>query len=154
MRSSGQSSLFSGESRRSGIREEPGIALGANDASPEEKAAWEHELLGVALSHNPLMALSTASNAGNAIVSVDQLGEEMQGQAVSTLGIVSTVTERARRDGQRFLIVSMDMLGGQLEVIVWPESLQRTETVWRPGRTVRVAGKVRLRGGPGRAGLR
>ena len=146
MRSSGQSSLFSGESRRSGVKEEPGIALGANDASPEEKAAWERELLGVALSHNPLMALSTASNAGNAIVSVDQLGEEMQGQAVSTLGIVSTVTERARRDGQRFLIVSMDMLGGQLEVIVWPESLQRTETVWRPGRTVRVAGKVRLRG--------
>ena len=146
MRSSGQSSLFGGKSGGGSARNEPGIALGTNDASPEEKAAWERELLGVALSHNPLMALSTASSAGNAIVAVDQLSEEMQGQAVTTLGIVSTVTERARRDGQRFLIVSMDMLGGQLEIIIWPESLQRTEEVWQPGRTVRVNGKVRLRG--------
>ena len=103
-------------------------------------------MLGVALSHNPLMALSSAASAGSAIVSVDQLSEEMQGQGLTILGMVSTVTERARRDGQRFLIVSMDMLGGQLEVIIWPESLQRTEEVWQPGRTVRVAGKVRLRG--------
>ena len=149
MRNSGQSSLFAGSSTGSGggaVREEPGIALSTNDASPEEKAGWERELLGVALSHNPLMALSIAASAGSAIVSVDQLSEEMQGQAVTILGMVSTVTERARRDGQRFLIVSMDMLGGQLEVIIWPESLQRTEEVWQPGRTVRVAGKVRLRG--------
>ena len=51
-RDSGQSSLFGGE-RSSTIQEEPGILLGSNDASPEEKAAWERELLGVALSHNP-----------------------------------------------------------------------------------------------------
>ena len=145
MRSSGQSSLFGGEGR--GPKpSEPGIALGTNDASPEEKAGWERELLGVALSHNPLLALSSAAGNGNAVVAVDQLSEEMQGQPVTALGIVSTTTERARRDGQRFLIVTMDMLGGQLEVIVWPESLQRTEDVWQPGRTVRVAGKVRLRG--------
>ena len=146
MRSSGQSSLFGGESGGPARDDEPGIALGTNDASPEEKAAWERELLGVALSHNPLAALSAAAGLGSAVVSVDQLGEEMQGQGVTILGIISTVTERARRDGQRFLIVAMDMLGGQLEVIIWPESLQRTEEVWYPGRTVRVTGKVRLRG--------
>ena len=152
MRSSGQSSLFGGGSSASSgqtggaVRDEPGIALGTTDASPGEKAGWERELLGVALSHNPLMALSGAAGDANAIVSVDQLSEEMQGQAVTVLGIVSTVTERARRDGQRFFIVALDMLGGQLEVIIWPESLQRTEEVWHPGRTLRVAGKVRLRG--------
>ncbi len=145
MRNSGQSSLFGGESS-SAAQDEPGIGLGSSDASPEEKAGWERELLGVALSHNPLVALSNAASAGNAIVSIDQLGEEMQGQPITVLGIVSTVTERARRDGQRFFIVALDMLGGQLEIIVWPESLQRTEEVWHPARTVRVSGKVRLRG--------
>ena len=151
MRSSGQSSLFGsstgqGQAAGGAVREEPGIALSANDASLEEKAGWERELLGVALSHNPLMSLSSAASDGNAIVSVDQLSEEMQGQALTVLGIVSTVSERARRDGQRFLIVALDLLGGQLEIIIWPESLQRTEEVWQPGRVVRVAGKVRLRG--------
>ena len=151
MRSSGQSSLFGGGSGATSagtsgtIAEEPGIILGTNDASPEEKASWERELLGVALSHNPLMAL-TAANTGGSVVSLDQLSEEMQGQSVSVVGIVNTVTERARRDGQRFIIVGLELLGGVVEVTVWPEALQRTEEIWRTGRTVRVQGKVRLRG--------
>ena len=151
MRSSGQSSLFGGASGASGagtgsaVPAEPGIILGTEDASPEEKAGWERELLGVALSHNPLMAL-TGPNAGGSVVSLDQLSDEMQGQQVSVLGIVNTVTERARRDGQRFIIVGLEMLGGMVEVTVWPEALQRTEALWQAGCTVRVAGRVRLRG--------
>ena len=148
MRSSGQSSLFGGGSDGAAAgagANEPGIILGTGDASPEEKASWERELLGVALSHNPLMAL-TGANTGGSIVSLDQLSEEMQGQQVNVLGIVNTVTERARRDGQRFIIVGLEMLGGTVEVTVWPEALQRTEEIWQSGRTVRVAGRVRLRG--------
>ncbi len=151
MRSSGQSSLFGGGASSEGagtssaMPSEPGIILGTNDASPEEKASWERELLGVALSHNPLMALS-AANTGGSVVSLDQLSEEMQGQQVNVLGIVNTVTERARRDGQRFIIVALELLGGTVEVTVWPEALQRTEEIWQSGRTVRVVGRVRLRG--------
>ena len=151
MRSSGQSSLFGGGQGATGagtgaaVPEEPGIILGTNDASPEEKATWERELLGVALSHNPLMAL-TSLNTGGSVVSLDQLSEEMQGQQVGVIGIVNTVTERARRDGQRFIIVGLELLGGVVEVTVWPEALQRTEEIWQTGRTVRVAGRVRLRG--------
>ena len=151
MRSSGQSSLFGGGPGAAGagtggaVAEEPGVILGTEDASPVEKAAWERELLGVALSHNPLMAL-TGAGAGGSVVSLDQLSEEMQGQQVNVLGIVNTVTERARRDGQRFIIVGLELLGGLVEVTVWPEALQRTEEIWQAGRTVRVVGRVRLRG--------
>ena len=150
MRNSGQSSLFGGGSGSSGPGAgspagEPGIILGSNDVSPEEKASWERELLGVALSHNPLVAL-TAANTGGSVVSLDQLSEEMQGQQVNVIGIVNTITERARRDGQRFVIVALELLGGVVEVTVWPEALQRTEELWHTGRTVRVVGRVRLRG--------
>ena len=151
MRNSGQSSLFGGggaavsEGQGGSAGPEPGIILDSSDASPEEKSTWERELLGVALSHNPLMALS-AANTGGSIVSLDQLSEEMQGQQVSLLGIVSTITERARRDGQRFIIVGLDLLGGNVEVTVWPDTLQQTEALWQAGRTVRVSGRVRLRG--------
>ena len=151
-RSSGQSSLFGGGASAASERAAgaepglvPGIILDSDDASPEEKSNWEREYLGVALSHNPLMEL-TAANTGGAIVSLDQLSDEMQGQQVSLLGIVSTITERARRDGQRFIIVGLDLLGGNVEVTVWPDTLQQTEALWQAGRTVRVAGRVRLRG--------
>ena len=151
MRNSGQSSLFGGGQSSTGagtsssMASEPGIILAGNDASPEEKASWERELLGVALSHNPLMAL-TAANTGGSVVSLDQLSDEMQGQQVNVIGIVNTVTERARRDGQRFIIVALELLGGVVEATVWPEALQRTEEIWQAGRTVRVMGRVRLRG--------
>ena len=151
MRNSGQSSLFGGGSGATSAGpaaagpEEPGIILGTEDASPTERASWERELLGVALSHNPLMAL-TGAGSGGSVVSLDQLSDEMQGQQVNVLGIVNTVTERARRDGQRFIIVGLELLGGLVEVTVWPEALQRTEVIWQAGRTVRVIGRVRLRG--------
>ena len=91
------------------------------------------------------MALTTSKTDGS-LVSLDQLSEEMQGQQVGVIGIVNTVTERARRDGQRFIIVGLELLGGVVEVTVWPEALQRTEELWQTGRTVRVQGRVRLRG--------
>ena len=151
MRNSGQSSLFGGSSGAAGAAanaaamDEPGIILGSNDSTPEEKASWEREYLGVALSHNPLMELTGATTDGT-VMSLDRLSGEMNGQQVHVLGIVSTVTERARRDGQRFIIVGLELLGGVVEVTVWPEALQRTEGIWQTGRTVRVQGRVRLRG--------
>ncbi len=143
-RNSGQTSMFDGESR--GPNDQlPGIALGTDDVSLEQKAAWERELLGVGLSYNPLMALS-GLDSGGAINSVDQLGEELQGQPVHVLGYVSTITERSTREGKRFLIIGLEMLGGSLEVMVWPDTLQRTSEIWQEARLVLVAGKIRARG--------
>ncbi len=151
MRNSGQSSLFDGGGGGGGgVSEQmPGITLGTNDASPEQKAAWERELVGVALSYNPLMSLSAVSasgGSGDAVTSIDQLSEELQGQSVTLLGIVSTITERSTREGKRFLIIALELLGGPLEIMVWPDTLARTGEVWQEARMVRVAGKVRLRG--------
>ena len=146
-RNSGQSSLFGGAAAEA--EQTPGIALGSNDVSPEQKAAWERELVGVALSYNPLMSLSAVSaggGSGDAVTSIDQLSEELQGQSVTLLGIVSTITERSTKEGKRFFIVELDLLGGPLEVMVWPDTLTRTAEVWQEGRMVRVAGKIRLRG--------
>ena len=143
-RSSGQTSMFGGESQGSSDQL-PGIVLGTADVSPDQKAAWERELLGVSLSYNPLMALS-GLESGGAITSVDQLDEELQGQPAQVLGYVSAVTERSTREGKRFLIIGLEMLGGSLEVMVWPDTLQRTSEVWQEGRLVRIAGKIRARG--------
>jgi DNA polymerase-3 subunit alpha len=146
-RSSGQSSLFGGAIAET--EPAPGIGLGSNDVSGEQKAAWERELVGVALSYNPLVSLSALSadgGAGDALTSIGQLSEELQGQSVTLLGIVSTTTERSTKEGKRFFIVELDLLGGPLEVMVWPDTLTRTADVWQDGRMVRVAGKIRLRG--------
>ena len=148
-RDSGQSSMFGGGldgdgADSSGV-EMSGIPLTAPDVSDQEKADWERELLGMALSHDPLRNLG-AIDTGGALNSLDQLDKEMSGQSINMLGYISTVTERTTREGKRFFIVNLEVLGGFLEVMVWPDTLQRTAEVWQDGRLVLVAGRLRLRG--------
>jgi len=143
-RDSGQSSMFEGSAAVSEGGGMSGITLDAPDVSDQEKAAWERELLGMTLSHNPLRALAVMNTSG-ALNSLDQLGEELSGQSVNVLGFISTVTERSTREGKRFFIVNLEILGGFLEVMVWPDTLQRTAEVWQDGRLVMVSGRLRMR---------
>ena len=143
-RASGQSSLFAGGDASSG-GQLPGVALGTGDVSQEQKGAWERELLGVNLSHNPVMALASL-DTGDAINSVDQIGSDLHGSQIRVVGYVSGKSERSTREGKTFLIVNLELLGGQLEVLVWPETLQRTAEVWREGRLTVISGKIRERG--------
>ena len=113
--------------------------------TPQEKAALEKEYLGVALSYNPLLALA-ALNPGDAYVSVDQLSEDMLGSAVTLLGHISAVSERYTRDNRKFLRVDLSMVGGQVETMVWPDVLEKTEQVWQAGSIARATGRLQIRG--------
>ena len=140
-RNSGQVSLFGADSA---TPDAPLIPLQGPDATRTEKSTWERDLLGAALSYNPLTDLPTA-DTGDAITTMAQLGEELADQRLEVAGIVATVTERARRDGQRFLAVDLDMLGGRLEVMVWPEALAHTAGLWKTGAMLRIHGLLRNR---------
>ena len=143
-RNEGQTSLFGGIGQTESS-EMAGIPLTGLDVSSEEKAIWEKELLGVSLSYNPLMALA-AADVGDAINSIDQLDEDMQGLTYALVGHVATVTERYTKDQKKFLVVGFDLLGGQVEVLVWPDVLERTAAMWSDGKLLRTTGKLRLRG--------
>ena len=143
LRNSGQSSLFGGAEAAA---PEPELDLTRPDATRTEKSEWERELLGAPLTYNPLTALQQA-DTGDAITTASQIDSELAGQKVEVAGIVASYTERARRDGQKFLIVNLDMLGGRLEIMVWPEALNETRRVWQPGAMVLVHGTLRERAG-------
>ena len=144
-RGSGQSSMFDGTEDVSDGGGMSGITLTAPDVSDQEKATWERELLGMTLSHNPLIALAALQIEGVSN-SLDQMNEEASGQPINVLGYISSTTERTTREGKRFLIVNLEVLGGILEIMVWPDTLLRTAEVWQDGRLVMVSGKLRSRG--------
>ena len=145
MRSSGQTSMFESMSTGSGGVAMAGIPLAAPELSSQEKGEQEKEFLGLPLSYNPLFELAAIED-GDCLNSLDQLDEEMQGQTLSIIGHVASVTERYTREQKKFLIVNLDLLGGPLEVVVWPDILDRTQEEWVAGRLVRISGKLRLRG--------
>ena len=144
-RNSGQFGMFGEELDSSSGGSLLELDTSQPDYTPQEKAALEKEYLGVALSYNPLLALS-ALNPGDAYTSVDQLDEEMLGSTVTLLGHVANVSERYTRDNRKFLRVDLALLGGQVETMVWPDALDKTANVWQSGRIARATGRLQIRG--------
>jgi DNA polymerase-3 subunit alpha len=145
MRNTGQTSMFGALGGPSPGPGAPGIELNGLDVATEEKAAWERELLGVSLSYNPLFALA-AIQSDDAISSIDELDEELEGQVLTLFGHVSSITQRYTREQKKFIIVALDLLGGPVEAIVWPDVLERTQDFWQEGKLVKATGKMRVRG--------
>jgi DNA polymerase-3 subunit alpha len=145
MRTSGQTSMFGTQTGSSNEAQLSGIELNGPDESDEKKASWERELLGVPLSYNPLQMLATLDAEG-ALNSMDQIDEEMQGRSITVLGHLSAIAERNTREQKRFLVATLDLIGGSVETLVWPDVLERTQEFWQEGNLVWVTGKLRIRG--------
>lgn len=144
-RNSGQYGMFGEEMDSSAGGTLLELDVAQSDYSPQEKAAWEKEYLGVAISYNPLLALA-AVNPGDACNSIDQLSEDMVSSNVTLLGHIAGVAERLTRDNRKFLRVDLALVGGTVETMVWPDSLDKTAHVWQPGNLARVIGRLQIRG--------
>ena len=139
-RSSGQSSLFSGDP----ADPSPSIDLVGDDVTLEQKTAWEQELLGVTLSDNRQQQQSLLSNI-KAINSLDKLEPDLYGQKLSVLGYVSKLTEHRTKDEKTFLVAVLELQGGPLQVVVWPNVLEQTTDRWTQDAILLVSGNLLVR---------
>jgi DNA polymerase-3 subunit alpha len=144
MRDTGQTSLFQTQDSGSSAAD-PSISLGSEDAVQREKVAWEKELLGVSITYNPMKALVNG-NGSRAIAAREQIDLGMEGQKITILGHLSSAQERRTRDNRPYVSASLELLGGSLEVLAWPQTLERTQNVWQEGALLLVTGKVVVRG--------
>ena len=120
------------------------IDLPAVRTPDAEKQEWETELLGVTFSGNKLDAL-VGKDAGEAIVSRSQIGEEVSGKKVQLVGQISSVSERTTKNDQPYVIANLALLGGDIDVFVWQNVIKETQGVWETGKLVEVEGTVRVR---------
>ena len=143
-RETGQSSMFDDPGM---VESGPvlGIDLKGEEVLPSEKVAWEKELLGVPLSENPFKSIVAASSGG-AITSSDMLDADMDGQKVSVVGQVSSVSRRTTRDQRQYAICTLELSYGNAEVIAWPDVLEKTAELWQEGNLLFVSGRVKVRG--------
>ncbi|MCS7207509.1 MAG: DNA polymerase III subunit alpha [Dehalococcoidia bacterium] len=123
----------------------PSMDLPSASPAPREYAQWERDLLGVALSHNPLPAIAQALAGTDAILSRTQLDPEMTGQRVVLVGQVASVRESFTKEKRPFLTASLALLDGQVEMVVWPPVYETTRSLWREGNLVWVVGRLRHR---------
>ena len=125
------------------------VDSGPEEVAPEEKARWERELIGVSLSHNPLRELAQL-DVGDKVTSLDQIEEDLVGRPMTLLGQISSVRERYTKDEKKFLTITLELLGGNIETVIWPDALERmTENPndWDSGTIVMASGRLRDRRG-------
>ena len=111
---------------------------------PREKLQWEKELLGVYLSENPISKALYEMNS-EAIVSRDNLTNDMERKQVILVGQVITANKRLTRDQRPFLIANLGLIDGNVEIAVWSKELVNKEHLWTEGNFLSITGKVRLR---------
>ena len=92
------------------------IALPEMNTPNREKETWERELVGLPLSTTNSLASLLNSTDGDTIKFRDDVTEQMAGATISMVGQVSSVTQRFTRQNRPFLIASLSLMDGIVEV--------------------------------------
>ena len=146
LRNSNQTSMFDllGDSSDSSLT---AIELPLINTNDHQKRIWEVEMMGISLSStNHLSNILSVLNE-EIVVMVSQLDATQTSKNISVAGQVSTIIDRSTRDGRPFKIVTLEMLDGSLELVVWEDALGKTTSLWEPGRLLTITGLLRDRSG-------
>ena len=142
LRESGQTSMFDLFGQNSPVPI-PEIEIPVtDDVSDRERTKWEKEMLGVEITESNFTREMYAK-AHQYAVFATELTADKAGQTVHALGQVADVRSRTTRRGQQFLAMSLQLLDGGVELVVWPNVLETTGSLWREGTYLTVQGQVR-----------
>ena len=146
LRNSNQTSMFDllGESSASSLAS---IDLPLINTNDHQKRVWEVEMMGISLSSTTHLSNMLSMLGEDIVVMVSQLDATQTSKNISVAGQVSTIIDRSTRDGRPFKIVTLEMLDGSLEIVVWEDALGKTIDLWEPGRLLTIKGLLRDRSG-------
>ena len=142
LRESGQTSMFDLFGQNSPVPM-PEIEIPeTDDVSDRERTKWEKEMLGVEVTESNFTR-EMYKKADQFVVFASELSADKAGQQVNALGQVADVRSRTTRQGKQFLAMSLQLLDGGVELVVWPNVLETTSSLWREGTYLTVQGEVR-----------
>ena len=146
LRESGQTSMFDmlGESVPIPMIE-IGITDG-DDTTDQERVIWERDLLGVELTQSPFTR-EMRQQPANIVVFAAEITADITGQKRAALGQVNDIRELTTKRGEKFLSLNLTLLDGNIEIVVWPNILEQTPSLWQNGSFVSITGEVRERMG-------
>ena len=118
----------------------------AADASKQEKAAWERELMGVTFSETPFIQMLAGVDPGTAIISVQDLEGEQANARVALVGQVASVRYFTTRNGSASAAAELRLMDGSVEVAAFGAMYSENQDLWREGNLLQVNGRVSMRG--------
>ncbi len=112
---------------------------------PETLLEWEKELLGLYVSEHPLMQFSASLPIVSISIPIVKTFSESQEAVVA--GLVTTIKIIYTKKGDRMAFARVEDLSDSMEIIIFPETLEKTAAVWTVGSMLLLKGKVTQRSG-------
>ncbi len=109
-------------------------------ATKKEKLFWERELLGLYISDHPMREHKELLEKNS--LPVGKITRQMAGKQVKVGGIINKIRKIITRTGRPMLFVQIEDSRSKIEVIVFPNVLDRTATAWQEDKIVLITGKV------------
>lgn len=150
-RVSGQTDLFGNS-----VAEEPSMksTLKLDEAAPKinqhEQLKWERDLLGLYLSRHPLELYETF--LAEQTIPLNSLKPVHDGRAVTIGGSIGDIREITTKNGQKMAFIKLEDQLGEIELLLFPGSYQRTLGLWERDRVVLVRGKISAKDREGKIG--
>lgn len=111
------------------------------EAPLAERLAWEKEVLGLYLSADPLDTLAPELSV-RGCRRLDQLTSERDGAPATVGGLVGQVRSVDTKRGERMAFVSLDVVGGRVEVLLFPPVYRSSQALLQPGTPLWVQGRI------------
>lgn len=135
-RNSNQTSLF-GEM----ALESPSIPLADTEpASKKQKLQWEKELLGLYVSGHPVSDFEEYLE--KMAIPLHKLENGLVGNKIRIGGIINKVQKIFLKNQKQMLFVMLEDTKGKIELLVFPNTLERTGAVWEEDRIILAEGKL------------
>lgn len=141
-KTNGQASLFS---LNSNVEQHATLRLAeVPPATKKEKLAWEKELLGLYISDHP--ARDHEKHLKENTLAANKITKKFTGKPVRVGGVITKIQKViTKASGKPMLFVTLEDTSGRIEIIVFPNQLEKTAVIWQEDKLVVVDGKVNNR---------
>ena len=144
LESSGQSNMFDllGDEVKVPIN----LDLIESEVDYKERMFWERDLMGTALSDNPINK-KIESYSNTHAVFLGQINSKKSYESTKAIGQVLSITKRTTRKKEQFIICEFGLLDSSIELVIWPDKLETSQHLWETGSYLELDVKTNLRNG-------
>jgi len=118
----------------------------SESATAKEKLAWEKELLGLYVSGHPLEQFKDKlANQKNTIKNIKENSKE--NEIVVVGGLIENMRDILTKNGDKMFFIKFVDLTDEIELVVFPRTLQEFSNIFVPDECIAVKARVSLRNG-------
>lgn len=113
----------------------------AEPASEKQKLKWERELIGFYLTGHPVANYQKIfKNKG--VKEIGEISEKLLNKMIRVGGVITDLKKIFTKTGRTMLIANLEDLTGSIEVTVFPETLEKTLTIWQKDNIIIIEGRL------------